>query len=88
MKQYNQKDGFLKRVFRPVIKAGLPLMKNIVKIFAKSVLIPLGLTAAASAANAGTHNKILGLGMITLTISNKEMEDIMKIVKSLEESAC
>ena len=63
-------------------------MKNIVKIFAKSVLIPLGLTAAASAANAGTHNKILGLGMITLTISNKEMEDIMKIVKSLEESAC
>ena len=50
-----------------------------------SVLIPLGLVAAASAADAGTHKKILGSGIATLIISNDEMEDI-KIVKSLEDS--
>ena len=37
---------------RPLLKTGLPLMKNIIKPLTKSVLIPLGLTAAASAADA------------------------------------
>ena len=65
----------------------LPLMKNVIKPLAKSVLIPLGLTAAASAADAGIHKKILGSGnMTTLIISNDEIEDIIKIVKSLEDS--
>ena len=49
-------------------------------------LIPLGLTAAASAADARIHKKILGSGTTTLIISNKEMEDIIKIVQSLEDS--
>ena len=57
---------------------------------AKSVLIPLGLTAAASAADAGIHKKVLGSGhnntTTTLIISNNEIEDITKIVKSLEDS--
>ena len=58
-----------------------------IKPLAKSVLIPLGLTAAASAADAGIHKKILGSGNnITLIISNDEIEDIIKIVKSLEDS--
>ena len=61
-------------------------MKNFIKPLAKSVLIPLGLTAAASAADAGIHKKILGSGTTTLIISNDEMEDIIKIVKSLEDS--
>ena len=61
-------------------------MKNVIKPLAKSVLIPLGLTAAASAADAGIHKKILGSGTTTLIISNDEMEDIIKIVKSLEDS--
>ena len=69
-----------------MLKTVLPLMKNVVKPFAKSVLIPLGLTAAASAADAGIHKKILGSGTTTLIISNDEMEDIIKIVKSLEDS--
>ena len=57
------------------------------KPLAKSVLIPLGLTAAAPAADAGIHTKILGSGnMTTLIISNGELEDIIKIVKSLEYS--
>ena len=62
-------------------------MKNVTKPLVKSVLIPLGLTAAASAADAGIHKKILGSGnMTTLIISNDEIEDIIKIVKSLEDS--
>ena len=52
------------------------------------VLIPLGLTAATSAADAGIHKNILGSGNTTiLIISNNEMEDIIKIVKSLEDSS-
>ena len=50
-------------------------------------LIPLGLIAAASAANAGIPNKILGSGSTTLIISNKDINDLIKIVKSLEDSA-
>ena len=64
----------------------MPLIKNVIKPLAKSVLIPLGLTAAASAADAGIHKKILGSGNTTLIISNNEIEDIIKIVKSLEDS--
>ena len=44
--------GFLGRLLGPLLKTGLPLMKNVIKPLAKSVLIPLGLTAAASAADA------------------------------------
>ena len=46
----------------------------------------LGLTAAASAADAAIHKKMFGSGTTTLLILNEEMNDIMKIVKSLEES--
>ena len=69
-----------------MLKTVLPLMKNVVKPFAKSVLIPLGLTAAASAADAGIHKKILGSGTTALIMLNDEMEDIIKIVKYLENS--
>ena len=61
-------------------------MKNVVKPFAKSVLIPLGLTAAASAADAGIHKKILGSGTTALIMLNDEMEDIVHLVKYLEGS--
>ena len=58
-----------------------------IKPLAKSVLISLGLTAAALVADAGIHEKILGSGnTATLIVSNNEMEDIIKIVKSLEDS--
>ena len=81
-----QLGGFLGRLLGPLLKTGLPLIKNVLKPLAKSVLIPLGLTAAASAADAEIHKKILGSGKTTLIISNDEMEDIMKIVNSLEDS--
>ena len=93
--------GFLGRLLGLLLKTGLPLMKNVIKLFAKSVLIPLGLTAAASAADVGIHKIILGSGNpsfshnrpsssashnTVLIISNDEIEDINKIVKSIEDS--
>ena len=52
-----QSGGFLGRLLGPLLKTGIPLIKNVIKPLAKSVLIPLGLTAAASAADAGIHKK-------------------------------
>ena len=81
-----QSEGFLGILPGPLLKTGLPLMKNVIKPSAKSALIPLGLTTAASTADAGIHKKILGPGAATLIISNNELEAIIKIVKSLENS--
>ena len=86
-----QSGGFLGSLLGPLLKTGLPIIKNVIKPLVKSVLVPLGLTAAASAADAGIHKKIVGSGhnhpsFTTLTISNNEMKDIIKIVKSLEDS--
>ena len=82
-----QLGGFLGKLLGPLLKTGLPLISNVIKPLAKSVLIPLGLTAAATAAaDAGMHKKILGSGNTTLIISNKDIEDLIKIVKSLEVS--
>ena len=83
-----QSVGFLGKLLGPLLKTRLPLIKNVIKQLAKSVLILLGLTAAASAADAGIHKKILGSGHnnTTLIISTDEMGDILKIVKSLEDS--
>ena len=92
-----QSGRFLGRLLGPLLKAGLLLMKNVIKPLVKSVLIPLGLTAAAaSSADAGIHKKILGSGKpppdsashnnTILIISNDEMKDIIRIVKSLEDS--
>ena len=64
----------------------MPLIGHVLKPLAKSVLISLGLTAAASATDAAIHKKMFGSHTTTLIISNEEMNDIMKIVKSLEES--
>ena len=82
-----QLGGFLGRLLDPLLRTGLPLMKSAIQPLAKSVLIPLELTAAASAADAGIHKNVLGSSHNkTLIISNKEMEDILEIVKSVEDS--
>ena len=52
-----QSGGFLGRLLGQLLKTGLTLIKNVIKPLVKSVLIPLGLTAAASAADAGIHKK-------------------------------
>ena len=75
LSQMIQLGGFLGRLLGPLLKTELPLIKNVIKPLPKSVLIPLGLTAAASAADARIHKKILGSGhdhpsSTTLIISN------------------
>ena len=54
-----QSGRFLGRLLCSLLETGLPSMKNVIKPLAKIVLIPLGLTAAASAADAGIHKKNL-----------------------------
>ena len=61
-------------------------MKNLLTPLAKIVLILLGFTAAASITDAAIQKKIYGSGITSLITSNEEMEDIMKIVKSIEKS--
>ena len=60
------------------MKVAIPLAKN--------VLAALGITAAASAIDAGIQKKIHGSGTTTLIISNKQMNYIIKIVQALEDS--
>ena len=52
-----QSAGFLSRLLGPLLKTGLPLIKNVIKPLAKNFLIPLGFTAGASAAYAVIHKK-------------------------------
>ena len=54
-----QSEGFIGILLGPLLKTGLPLIKNVITPLAKSVLIPLRLTAAASATDAGIHKKNL-----------------------------
>ena len=82
-----QSGGFCGRLLVPLLRTGLPLMKNVIQPLAKRVLIPLGLTAAASVADTGIHKKVLESGHNTKVImSNDEMDDILKVVKSLQDS--
>ena len=70
-----QSGGFLGRLLGPLLKTALPLIRNAIKLLAKSVLIPLVSTAAASATDAGIHKKMVGSGVTALLISNEEMND-------------
>ena len=55
MHKIGQSGGFLERCLGPLLKTGVPLMKNVLKPLAKSDLIPLGLTAAAAATDPDIH---------------------------------
>ena len=76
-----QSGGFLgnllSKLVGPLMKVAMPLAKN--------VLAPLGLTAAMSAIDGSIKKKMLGSGTTTLIISKGEMNDLIKIVKSLED---
>ena len=61
MHKIGQSGGFLGELVTPLLKTGFPLMKNVLKPLAKSVLVPLGLTAAASGTDAAIHKKCLDL---------------------------
>ena len=86
MHKTEQSRGFLGRFLRPLLKTGLELIGNLLKPLSKTAVIPLGLTATASATDAAIDKKMFGSDTTTLIISNVEMNDVMKIVKSLEES--
>ena len=58
LSKMRQSGGFLGRLLGPLLKTGLPLMKSVIQLLAKIVLVPLGLTTAASATDAGIHKKI------------------------------
>ena len=77
-----QSGGFLGNLLGelagPLIKVAMPLAKN--------VLAPLGLSAVMSAIGGSIKKNMLGSGATTLIISNNEMNDTLKIVKSLEDS--
>ena len=88
-----QWGGFRGRLLGALLKTGFLLIKNVIKPLAESVLNPLGLIAASPAADAGIHKKILRSenpssfdNNTVLIITNDEMEDIIKIGKSLEDS--
>ena len=85
LRRIGKSGGFLGRNLGPFQNIGLYLIENVLKPLAKSALISLGSIAAASATDEATRKKLLGSVYVTLIISNKEMNDIMKIVKSLEE---
>ena len=77
-----QSGGFLENLLGklagPLMKVAMPLAKN--------VLAPLGISAAMSAIDGSIKRKMFGSGTTTLIISSDEMDDILKIVKSLEDS--
>ena len=81
-----QSGGVLGRLLGPLLQTGLSLTGKVLKQLAKSILIPLELTAAASTTDAAIHKKMFGSGATALIISNEEMNGVMKIIKSLEES--
>ena len=89
----NQEGRFLS-FYRRLMTPGLPLIKTELTSLAKSVLIPLALSAGMSAADAAIRKKLYGsdcpsdlaLLKTALIISNEELEDKKKIVKSLQES--
>ena len=85
MHKIGKSGGFLGRLLGPLLKTGLSLKGNM--LLAESVLIPLWLTAVTSATEAATHNKMFGSGVTTLIICNEDMNDIIKINKSLEGSS-
>ena len=69
-----------------LIRIDLPLLKNAYTRMAKIVLSPLWVAEAASAPDTAIQEKIYGLGMTTMIISNEQMKDILKEVTYLEES--
>ena len=101
MHKIRQSGGFLGRLLGPLLKSGLPLIGNVLKPLTTSILIPPELTAVSSTTDAVIHRKMFASGLrprrlaprfsdlakqSTLIISNEEMNDIMKIVTSLEGS--
>ena len=82
MDDIRQFGGFLGKLLGPLLKTGLSWIRNVLKPFAKSVLIQLGLIASASATDA---KKMFGSSNTILINPNEGKNDIMKLAKSLNK---
>ena len=80
----SQEEGFL-NFLRALMIACLPLMKSVLTPLAKNILLPFRLSSGMLAADAAIQKTFFRSGTTALIISNKEMNDIMKIFKSLED---
>ena len=81
-KTSSEEGGFL-NFLRTLMTAGLPLMKSVLTPLTKKVLSPFGLSAEMSAVDAAIQKKIYE-SRTTALLSNDKIDDIMKIVESLE----
>ena len=79
-RKITSQEGELLNFLRTLLTAGLPLIKNVLILLAKSVLLPLGLSVGMSAADADIQKKIYGSGTTALITSNEQMDNLMKIV--------
>ena len=78
--------SILGRLLEPLQKLEFLVRKNILKPLAKNFLIPLGLTAAYQQQMELLIKNIFGSSLTKIIVSNKKMNDIMKILQYLEES--
>ena len=86
-RKVSSQEGRFRNFLRLLMAADLPLMKNVLTPLVTCTFVPLGLTTVASATNEAIQEESFGSGTTSLIISNEEMNDTMKIVKSLEESS-
>ena len=68
------------------MRTDLPLIRGVLTLLPKGVLVPLGLTAVASATDTTIQKNIYQSDMTAMLISKNEMDHVKKIVKSLQES--
>ena len=84
MHKIGESGGILDRLLGPLLKTRLSLIRDVLRPLTKRVLIPLGLTAAASTTDAAIHKNIFGSCFAALIISNEEMNGIMKYFSLLK----
>ena len=83
LEKITRQEGGVLNFLRPLMTDGLPLTKSVLTPLVKNALLPLGLSAGMSVADVAIQRNIYGSGTASLIISNEEMKDIKKIVKSL-----
>ena len=83
-KKITRSEGGFLNFLKSLMLAGLSFMKNVLTPFTKSILFPLGFATAAT--DLTIQKTIFGSGATLIIIYDEEMKDIIKIVKSLEDS--
>ena len=71
-RKITSKEGGFLNFLRPLMTAGIPLMRSVLAPLAKSVLLPFGLSVAISVKDASVQKNINGSGTTALIISKKK----------------